>query len=88
MLDVRVPSLSSVKDLKLATDAAGTIDKFGLETTGLWEGAKIVAVNQKAVDGNVAIFEALNEVEDSGTFGADLMLVSCRDEVAPDPFAL
>ena len=88
LLDVRVPSLSSVKDLKLATDAAGTIDKFGLETTGLWKGVKIVAVNQKAVDGNVAIFEALNEVEDSGTFGADLMLVSCRDEVAPDPFAL
>eukprot|EP01043_Picozoa_sp_COSAG02_P008504 COSAG02_NODE_274_length_26244_cov_36.943507_2_plen_595_part_00 len=75
-LDVRVPSLSTVKDLKLATDAVGTIEKFGLETTGLWKGAKIVAVNQKGVNSNVAIFEALNEIDDSGTFGADLILVS------------
>ena len=64
-LDVRVPSLSTVKDLKLATDAVGTIEKFGLETTGLWKGAKIVAVNQKGVNSNVAIFEALNEIDES-----------------------
>ena len=42
---------------------------------GLWRGAKIVAVNQKGVSGNVAIFEALNEIDDAGKFGEDLVLV-------------
>lgn len=77
-IDVRVPSLATVKDLKLATDASGTIEKFGLETTGLWKGARIVAVNQKGVAGKVAVFEALNEIDDSGTCGADLVLVSLQ----------
>jgi hypothetical protein len=32
-------------------------------------------VNQKGVSGNVAIFEALNEIDDAGKFGEDLVLV-------------
>ena len=32
-------------------------------------------MNQKGVSGNVAIFEALNEIDDAGKFGEDLVLV-------------
>ena len=73
-IDVTVKALPQVRDLKICTDAAGNVEKFGLETSGLWKGAKIVAVNQAGVSGNVAIFEALNKVDDSGAYGQDLTL--------------
>jgi len=73
-VDIRVASLPQIRDLRLEVTNTGTILKFGMETTGIWTGAKIVAINHEGVKDNVAIWEQLNKVEEAGVYGADLVL--------------